>query len=157
MLAFLLFSTQSLQATGIQQQSQLTLKDLTYGVCFNYSPYTESSIQGGIAFVKEAENLPLGGIVRLRQSFCLPSYPFELGLSGELTGFQSDGLFVILPALGVDLGWHVTFCRQDLLLTVGLQYGYVEFSEYYQGADLSVERIDRITARALQLGLTWMF
>ncbi|WP_215904760.1 hypothetical protein [Sphaerochaeta pleomorpha] len=156
-MLLLIASLQSLGATEVTQQSQITVKDLTYGVRFDYSTYMASSIQGGVSFVKEAESLPLGGVVRIRQSFFLPSSPFELGVFGELTGFNSDGGFLILPALGVDLGWHFTFLRQDLLFTIGCRYGYVEYSEGYQGSELSVERIDRITSKALHFGLAWRF
>jgi len=86
-----IISGQALQALDIQLQSELTIKDLSFGIRLEYSEYTASSANFGPSLNLNAEGLPLGGMMRIRQSFFLPELPFEIAVAGEVEIFNSDG------------------------------------------------------------------
>jgi len=157
LILIFLISGQQAQAQDIQLQTQLTLKDITFGIRVEYTGYMASSLNIGPSLNMKAEGIPLGGVVRVRQSFFLPDFPLEIAAVGELEMFNSDGGFVCLPGIGGDLGLRFAFLKQDLLLTAGYRYGFTEFLESYQGDQISVERIERIYTMPIHIGLTWKF
>lgn len=146
---------QTLAAMETKLQTELTIKDLTFGVRFEYTEYMASSIHIGSSINMNTEGIPLGFVARIRQSFFLPKLPIELAICSELEAFNSDTGFLILPSIGANLGVRFTLLKQDFLFSVGYRFGFTEYLESYKGELISVKRIDRINAFPLYLGLIW--